>query len=410
MAGAVPTPGGEACWDTVSHAAGFASQSTGAAAEGDDVSRKVTVVTDAHNADGNRRLLGLTPLRRLQVELEKAGLGPAEILEVGGAGESLESVAARLQGPAVVVDGAAVFRKGLLGDLLAEGGDGRITYRANGRAVLIRVAPGSPGEPGRDVSLDGKAIAIAGPADVKPARWVLLNGLRKPMLIDGVVGYYFMRPITLRITALLAETPVTPNMVTGLCFLLGMAGAGLVAAAASQWVMALGVLLYFVGATLDCVDGEMARVKYLASRWGAWFDTLSDDISTAALLAALGLYVSRTTGDAWPLVLGLSASGGFLLGELYVYYYLLTWFKSGDVLDFVWAFQEGKPKGAPTAAAYFLLLAKRDFFSAFLAVCAFAGWIRFGAAVVSASCVCYTLVVLYDVAVVVRRGGRRRAT
>jgi len=345
-----------------------------------------------------------------------AGMGVAFRGVGRGAGleDAARAVGMETGGPVTVVDGAAVFRKGLVGDLVAlpvAGGEGLMVR--GGAPAMVRLGRGVSAETLlREEDAAGRAWVLRTAEDVRTAKWVLLNGLRKPMLIDGVVGYYFMRPITLRITSVLADTRVTPNCVTAFCFVLGLAGAALVGLASAPWMMALGVVLYFAGATLDCVDGEMARVKYLASYTGAWFDTLSDDISTAALLAALGIYLHRTTGQDWPLWLGLAASGGFMAGEIYVYYYLATVFKSGDVLDFVWVFAEGKGK-RPAAqqggiVPYLLLFAKRDFFSAFLALCALSGLIAVGAAVVSAACVCYTGVVFYDAAVVLSRGGRER--
>lgn len=379
------------------------------------MSERLFILSAPPGSPAAQRVLGLTPLARHLHELQRAGLVATRI--EAGRFPDLETAAAELSreagAPVTVIAEAAVFRRGALPQLLSAplpAGE-RLRSMVRGRTAICRTG-GSPGDgsPERDRTEDISAICcvLDEPADLEAAARLLLDGLRKPMLVDGIVGYYVMRPITLRITSLLAGTRVRPNHVTAFCLLLGLASAGLIWTAASPLVMSLGVFLYFAGATLDCVDGELSRLKYMGSLKGAWFDTLSDDISTTLLLLALGVYLHRTTGHAWHLWLGLAGAGSFAIGALYVYHGLLTVFHSGDVLDFVWAFQRGSKEARSGPIDYLLLLAKRDFFSAFLAVCAFAGGIRFGATIVSAACVCYTALVVFDLAVVLTRGGRRR--
>ena len=308
-----------------------------------------------------------------------------------------------------MVDAACIFARGTLGGLLAEpavpGGPLALTLASGTAAALVRGSQGSEPGPGRSRDLAGSCVRLAGPSDLEEAKWLLLNGLRKPMLVDGIVGYFFMRPITLRITSVLANTPVTPNQVTAVCFLLGMAGAGLVAFGNSFGLMVLGLLLYFLGATLDCVDGELSRLKYKASLLGAWFDTASDDVSTFLLVAAMGMYLSHTMGSEFFLVFGFAGALCFMVAQLYVYYHLLTRFHSGDVLDFVWAFQDEKVDKSQRSGPsdYALLLTKRDFFSAFLLACGATGLLVVGATIVSGVCICYIGIVAYDAVVAGRR-------
>ena len=373
-------------------------------------------------------LLGLTLVGRLLNEVKRAGAGkvtllaggevevPARVLEEAPEGLEVETEQAgpiasvdelagterfrELAEAATIIDGGCVFTGGALARMVEDdpGLGGSLKYTAGGKAALVRLgAGGGEGRMGRAKEGDRLCRRLASAADRNAARWLLLNGLRKPMLIDGVVGYYFMRPITLRITSLIARLPILPNHVTIFCMLLGIAGAALIAAANAAWQMQLGLLLYFVGATLDCVDGELARVKYKGSYLGAWLDTLADDLSTSLLVAAMGVYLTNTTGHSFYLVLGLAGAACFQAGQLYLYYFLLTVFKSGDVLDFVWGFQEGgKDEREESLTDYLLLVTKRDFFSAFLVLCSFTGLLWFGASVVSGMCVCYIALVFYD--------------
>lgn len=61
---------------------------------------------------------------------------------------------------------------------------------------------------------------------------------------------------------------------------------------------------------LDNCDGEIARLRNLSSRFGAWFETVADWLVHAALFLGLGLGVRTATGEAEWLWLGVAAAGG----------------------------------------------------------------------------------------------------
>lgn len=375
----------------------------------------------------SRKILGLTPDSRLLFQLKAAGATSVTVLirgdapalngpeglavEVRPAPDGMEDVLVAASalfddasGPVAVFDSEAIFARDFAADALRV--TENTTFLADGRAVVtVMTAPGSS----KEVPLEGRAATITTPAGIKQAKKMLLNGLRKPMLIDGIVGYYIMRPITLRVTSLIVNTPIRPNHVTAFCMLLGLAGAAMVAIAGNrEWMMALGVLLYFIGATLDCVDGEMARLKYAGSYVGAWFDTISDDFSTAALLIAIGFYATQIEGPQmiW-LYMGLSAAVVFLLGEFYTYYYLAKVYHSGDVLDFQWAAGVKKKASADSFKDYFLLIGKRDFFSFALVILAVSGLIKVGLVWLSVMMYMFAVYVLVDIILSLRRPGWR---
>lgn len=346
------------------------------------MSDTVYIAVSSESKFHSRRLLGLTVLGRLLKEAVRAGFRRAVVARAPGAVVSPQALAEAPAGLEVVVAEVEYLQSA---DKLATQ-----LYGARNGTVLDASSVFTGGR------LNGKRMyTIRDAADFRKARWILLNSLRKPMLVDGVVGYYFMRPVTLRITSLLAGLPIRPNHVTLFCMGLGIAGAAMVAAALSPLVMQLGMLLYFAAATLDCVDGELARLKHEGSHLGAWLDTLSDDVSTSLMVAAMGVYLTNQTGSPFHQVLGLAGSGCFLVGQAYLYYYMITVFKSGDVLDFVWGFQNGA-RQEDTVSDYLLLITKRDFYAAFLLLCSSTGQLGFGASVVAGMCVCYTAFVFHD--------------
>ncbi len=105
----------------------------------------------------------------------------------------------------------------------------------------------------------------------------------------------------------LAATPVTPNHLTALTLLLGLAAAGLFArgdAGAANWGAALFVLARF----LDHFDGELARLTRKTSRFGYYFDYASGAISYAALFAGIGVGLSGGALGGWALLLGAAGA------------------------------------------------------------------------------------------------------
>jgi phosphatidylglycerophosphate synthase len=107
-------------------------------------------------------------------------------------------------------------------------------------------------------------------------------------------GKLYMRRVSPYVTRLLLRTPLSPNAVTWLMIVVGVAAAG---------VLTLPALLPAIGALLliqcqlllDCVDGEMAR----------WLDRRSP---VGVYLDRLGHYLTET---ALPIALGIRADGGW---------------------------------------------------------------------------------------------------
>ncbi|MEE8531950.1 MAG: CDP-alcohol phosphatidyltransferase family protein [Alphaproteobacteria bacterium] len=105
----------------------------------------------------------------------------------------------------------------------------------------------------------------------------------------------------------LARTPVTPNHLTAVTLLLGLAAAGLFArgdAGAANWGAGVFVLARF----LDHFDGELARLTGTTSRFGYYFDYLSGGISYAALFAGIGIGLSGGALGGWALLLGAAGA------------------------------------------------------------------------------------------------------
>lgn len=129
---------------------------------------------------------------------------------------------------------------------------------------------------------------------------------------DGLVSRHLNRKISRPITRLLAPTGMTPNQVTFIGFLIAL----LASAAFALGANVLGGLLAQLSSIIDGVDGEIARLKGLASPFGAFYDAVLDRYADAAIILGMILWALRfeSWSGTWPL--GLLA----LLGSLMISY------------------------------------------------------------------------------------------
>ena len=129
---------------------------------------------------------------------------------------------------------------------------------------------------------------------------------------DGKVDVYFNRPVGRYLSKLLIHTPITPNQISILSMLIGLAAAwyfqtGVYAATI------LGAVLLQVSAIVDCVDGDIARILFKESPLGKWLDITADQIVHLAVFAGIAVGLARQNSDAPELALGISAVVGVLI-------------------------------------------------------------------------------------------------
>lgn len=138
--------------------------------------------------------------------------------------------------------------------------------------------------------------------------WLLSLG---PKAQDGFMARHFDRHISLAVSRAVLDTPVTPNMMTALSCLVGLAGAALFTYAHHDFDLA-GAVLVWLHSVLDGCDGELARVRLQESRWGGDFDFWADNLVHLALFAAISMGFFRSTGSPLALILGVAAGLGIL--------------------------------------------------------------------------------------------------
>ena len=222
-------------------------------------------------------------------------------------------------------------------------------YLAAGTAARAAIAAISGGEnnavfPG---AADAKRIphgaiarhAIATPEDRILAHEMLYRLMIKPQ--DNAISRYIFRPVARRLSKLLVHTPITPNMLS-LTVGAMIAVACVLTATADMNLVILGAAVQTSSCFIDCCDGEIARLKLMSSRLGAWLDTIVDELSTLGYMGAIGwhchLYWGHPGWDIWTagIVVGLSTCAWSIYC---IYYNIIVGVGSANSQDYVGKFE-----------------------------------------------------------------------
>ncbi|MGF6854294.1 CDP-alcohol phosphatidyltransferase family protein [Paraburkholderia sp. CI3] len=107
-----------------------------------------------------------------------------------------------------------------------------------------------------------------------------------------------------RLVTPLVDTWVTPNHLTTLRLLIGVAGALCLAHGGFAWANA-GALLIVLSNFVDHTDGELARVGGKSSRIGHLYDLACDALVTVMLFVGMGIGVGGAQIDALKLAPGV---------------------------------------------------------------------------------------------------------
>jgi CDP-L-myo-inositol myo-inositolphosphotransferase len=127
--------------------------------------------------------------------------------------------------------------------------------------------------------------------------------------LDGPVSRYLNRRVSVPVASLLARTPLTPNQVSVAALLIALGALALLAIGRN---IEAGALIQ-ISSIVDGVDGDLARAKGMASRFGGVFDAVLDRYADAAIAGGMAWYALEREDAPGALVVGLAAAVGFLL-------------------------------------------------------------------------------------------------
>ncbi|OLB44118.1 MAG: hypothetical protein AUI04_01150 [Candidatus Rokubacteria bacterium 13_2_20CM_2_64_8] len=152
--------------------------------------------------------------------------------------------------------------------------------------------------------VEGRFPIVATGDVARAERWLLRSLIKQR---EGFMSRHFERRVSLALTRRLANTSITPNMMTVISGAVGLLGATFFLSPAPRWQLT-GALLFLAHSILDGCDGELARLKFQHSRWGAVLDFWCDNVVHVAVFLCIAVGWSRDSGAAWPLGLGAVAS------------------------------------------------------------------------------------------------------
>ena len=153
--------------------------------------------------------------------------------------------------------------------------------------------------------------------DLKQGRKLLLERVVKADE-DGFIAERLNRPLSVRLSAWLVThiraTWITPNAISLVSFLSVLLGAFLFAFKGYAVTIAAGILVQ-IGSIVDGCDGEVARLTFRKSRFGAWMDTLFDRYGDIAVATGITYGFWRLYPTFWVWAGGVFALAGFLLAS-----------------------------------------------------------------------------------------------
>ncbi|MEG3225538.1 MAG: hypothetical protein BME94_08560 [Methanobacteriales archaeon Met13] len=120
--------------------------------------------------------------------------------------------------------------------------------------------------------------------DYREAERILCRGLIKPT--DGPVSKFLNRPISIRISKLLIKTRINPNSISFFCFILCILSSFFFSMGTYLYLV-VGGLLAQISSIIDGCDGEIARLKFQESSYGAWFDSSLDRYADALIILGM---------------------------------------------------------------------------------------------------------------------------
>jgi phosphatidylglycerophosphate synthase len=115
---------------------------------------------------------------------------------------------------------------------------------------------------------------------------------------DGFFTTFFVSPYSKYIARWAARRGLTPNQVTTVSLLIGLAAAAAFATG-ERWGLIAGAVLLQAAFTTDCVDGQLARYSRQFSKLGAWLDSIFDRSKEYLVFAGLAIGASARGDAVW---------------------------------------------------------------------------------------------------------------
>ncbi|MEO1259880.1 MAG: lysylphosphatidylglycerol synthase domain-containing protein [Bacteroidota bacterium] len=161
-------------------------------------------------------------------------------------------------------------------------------------------------------------LAVKDTSQKKQIDRFLRHSLYRPG--DGWVSRTINRPLSTRLTFLLAKFHVHPNTITTWALLLTLVGAWF-AGSGVYWMIVTGALIFQVASILDGCDGELARLSFRTTNFGNWYEQIASNIRYVIFFGALGVSAWLSTDSRIYLfaVIVMTAMAIYMLSQMIVF-------------------------------------------------------------------------------------------
>jgi len=114
---------------------------------------------------------------------------------------------------------------------------------------------------------------------------------------EEILDLILFRPISFLFVKLIYNTNITPNQISLVALVFGILSGILYGFGTYQFLI-LGSASFFICNTLDCMDGQLARLKKNGTKIGRVVDGFIDYITSISVFLGLGIAMTLITGDA----------------------------------------------------------------------------------------------------------------
>jgi hypothetical protein len=143
----------------------------------------------------------------------------------------------------------------------------------------------------------------------------------KAIDVEEYFDLFFYRPLGFAFVKLVFRTSITPNQITILSAIAGLAGGVCIGMGNPALLVAAGTLL-IVYDVLDCADGQLARLKQNGSRIGRILDGAADYLVSIAAYLGIGIGFANSSASPpviWALTIAAGLSNAIQAGLLDFY-------------------------------------------------------------------------------------------
>lgn len=160
----------------------------------------------------------------------------------------------------------------------------------------------------------------AWPQDKNALEKFLLRSLIKDT--EGFMSQHVERKISLAVTRLILPSGISPNTMTLISISIGIVGSFFFLSP-QKWYHVAAALLFWLHSVLDGCDGEIARLKFVESRWGGILDFWGDNVVHSFVFALLAVGSAAKLQSSLYIFLGMSAVLGTVLSAFWTWWHTM---------------------------------------------------------------------------------------